>query len=82
MAATLEQKRKNFYMSEFHLHRYIDRKTVIATIVADDYFKGINIGLEVGDLILVTGSDETGLYNVKKNDKTGTQLELVALKSA
>ena len=82
MAATLEQKRKNFYMSEFHLHRYIEKETAIAIIVANDYFKGINIGLEVGDLILVTGSDGTGLYNVKKNDKAGTQLELVALKSA
>lgn len=80
--ATLQEKRKNFFMSEFHLHRYIDKKTAVATIVANDYFKGINIGLEVGDLILVTGSDKTGLYNVKKNDKTGTQLELVALQQA
>lgn len=69
-------------MSEFHLHRYIDKKTAVATIVASDYFKGANIGLEVGDLILVTGSDKTGLYNVKKNDKAGTQLELVALQQA
>ena len=82
MAATLEQKRKNLFMSEFHLHRYIEKETAIATIVANNYFKGINVGLEVGDLILVTGSDSTGLYNVKKNDRTGTQLELVALKSA
>lgn len=80
--ATLEEKRKNLFMSEFHLHRYIDKKTAIATIVANDYFKGINVGLEVGDLILVTGSDSTGLYNVEKNDRTGTQLKLVALKSA
>lgn len=78
--ATLDEKRKCLFMSEFHLHRYIDRKTVIATLVTKDYLKDTNVGLEVGDLILVTGSDSTGLYNVKKYDRTGAELELVALK--
>lgn len=81
MAATLEQKRKNFFMSEFHLHRYIERDATLATIVANDYFKGTNIGLEVGDLVLVTGSDGTAFYNVKKYDRTGVQLEKVTLKA-
>lgn len=81
MAATLEQKRKNFFMSEFHLHRYIERTETVATIVAKDYFKGTNIGLEVGDLVLVTGSDGTAFYNVKQYDRTGVQLEKVTLKA-
>lgn len=80
--ATLQEKREACFMSEFHLHRYVDKKETIATIVAKDYLKGTDIGLQVGDLILVTGSDETGLYNVKKYDKSGAELELVVLKSA
>ena len=80
--ATLQEKRKNFFMSEFHLHRYVEKGTAIATLVAANYFKDVNIGLEVGDLILITGSDATGLYSVEKNDRTGTQVKLVALKSA
>lgn len=82
MGATLEQKRKNFYMSEFHFHRYIERNVTVDVITADGYFKGPNnIGLEAGDLILVTGSDGTVLCNVKKYDRTGVQLEKVTLKA-
>ncbi len=51
--ATLDEKRKCLFMSEFHLHRYIDKKTAIANLVAEDYLKDTNVGLEVGvDMIL------------------------------
>lgn len=76
------EKRKKIFMSEFKLHRYTDKTQTIDTLVADNYLLGTNVGLEVGDLILFTGSDSTGLYEVTHYDRTQAKVKLVALKQA
>lgn len=78
----IADRRKKIFMSNIGLHRYIDKSQTIATLVADGYLLGTNVGLEVGDLILFTGSDATGLYEVTNYDKTQAKVKLVALKAA
>lgn len=80
--AEAAQRRKKIFMSNFGLHRYIDKSQTIATLVANDYLLGTEVGLEVGDLILFTGSDATGLYAVTQYNKTQARVQLVVLKSA
>lgn len=75
-------RRKKLFMSNFGLHRYIDKSQAIGTLVADNYLLGTEVGLEVGDLILFTGSDATGLYAVTQFNKTQAKVQLVVLKSS
>ena len=75
-------RRKKLFMSNFGLHRYIDKSQTIATLVANEYLLGTDVGLEVGDLILFTGSDATGLYSVTQYNKTQVRVQLVVLKSS